>query len=101
MVTGLVGAVFADASSLCSVTDEALRWGEDVTISWDQVRAWRLQRQFLDPRGSADAVDVISRLCGVQAQVTSSAGLAVRLRQTTPKGRSRTASPTGPWSRPG
>lgn len=56
-----------------------------MTISWDQVRAWRLQRQFLEPRGSADAVDVISRLCGVQAQVKSSADLAVRLRQVTPK----------------
>ncbi|MGQ0773746.1 MAG: hypothetical protein ACT4NY_04900 [Pseudonocardiales bacterium] len=56
-----------------------------MTISWDQVRAWRLRRQFLDPRASADAVDVVSRLCGVQAQVTSSAELAVRLRQAEPK----------------
>jgi Winged helix DNA-binding domain len=58
-----------------------------VTITWDQARAWRLQRQFLDPRGSADAVDVISRLCGVQTQIKSWADLAVLLRQTEPKAR--------------
>jgi hypothetical protein len=54
-------------------------------ISWEQAHAWRLQRQLLDPRGSADAVHVIGRLCGVQAQVSSSAELAVRVRQATPE----------------
>jgi hypothetical protein len=54
-------------------------------VSGEQVHAWRLRRQFLDPRGSADAVKVIGRLCGVQAQVASSAELAVRIRQATPE----------------
>jgi hypothetical protein len=54
-------------------------------VSWEQVHAWRLRRQFLDPRGSADAVKVIGRLCGVQAQVASPAELAVRIRQATPE----------------
>jgi len=39
----------------------------------------------LEPRGDADAVDIIGRLCGVQAQVSSSAELAVRLRQAQPE----------------
>jgi len=54
-------------------------------VTSDQVHAWRLRRQFLEPRGHADAVGVISRLCGVQAQVASSAELAVRLRQAEPE----------------
>jgi hypothetical protein len=48
------------------------------------VHAWRLRRQLVDPRGSADAVDVVARLCGVQAQVASAAELAVTLRQAEP-----------------
>jgi hypothetical protein len=56
-----------------------------VKISWDQAHAWRLQRQFVDPRGNAEAVDIISRLCGVQAQVASSAELGVRIRQAEPE----------------
>lgn len=54
-------------------------------VSWDQAHAWRLRRQFVDPRGNADAVHIISRLCGVQAQVASSAELAVRIRQDKPE----------------
>ena len=53
-------------------------------VGWDQVHAWRLRRQLVDPRGNSDAVDVVTRLCGVQAQVASSAKLAVKLRQTKP-----------------
>jgi hypothetical protein len=64
---------------------EARSEGENVKVSWDQVHAWRLRRQFLDPLGDADAVDVIGRLCGVQAQVASSAELAVRIRQAEPE----------------
>jgi hypothetical protein len=56
-----------------------------VKVSWDQVHAWRLRRQFVDPRGNADAVHIVSRLCGVQAQVASSAELAVRMRQAKPE----------------
>lgn len=52
----------------------------------NQVHAWRLRRQFVDPRTDADAVGVIGRICGVQAQVASAAELAVRLRQSSPDG---------------
>jgi len=55
-----------------------------VKVSWDQAHAWRMRRQFVDPRGNADAVHIIGRLCGVQAQVASSAELAVRVRQAKP-----------------
>lgn len=53
-------------------------------VSRDQVHAWRLRRQFVEPRGEEDVVEIVGRLCGVQAQVTSSAELAVRLRQADP-----------------
>lgn len=52
-------------------------------VSWDQVFAWRMRRQFVDPRGEVDAAAVARRLCGVQAQVTSSAETAVALRRST------------------
>lgn len=51
-------------------------------VSWDQVFAWRMGRQFVDPRGGADAVAVVGRLAGVQTQVTSAAETAVALRTT-------------------
>ena len=54
-------------------------------LTWDGVLAWRLRRQFLDPVGSASAVEVVSRLCGVHAQVSSAAELAVAVRQTDPR----------------
>lgn len=40
-----------------------------------------MRRQLLDPRGEAEAVEVVRRLCGVQAQVPAAAALAVRVRQ--------------------
>ncbi|WP_017582738.1 winged helix DNA-binding domain-containing protein [Nocardiopsis valliformis] len=53
-------------------------------ITWEQVLAWRLQRQFVVPRGDATASEIIGRLCGVQAQVASSAESAVGNRQNNP-----------------
>lgn len=67
-----------------------------VRVSWDQVFAWRMQRQFLRADGGrvighgdevdavdvADVVDVVRRLAGVQAQVASSARAAVAVRRT-------------------
>ncbi|HEX6656278.1 MAG TPA: crosslink repair DNA glycosylase YcaQ family protein, partial [Candidatus Limnocylindria bacterium] len=50
-------------------------------VSWQQALAWRMRRHFLDPLGKAPIGEVVSRLCGVQAQVASSAELAIRLRQ--------------------
>ena len=50
-------------------------------ISWPQALAWRMRRQLLDPVGDLSVAEVVGRLCGVQAQVASSAELAVRLRR--------------------
>ncbi|MFF8725793.1 winged helix DNA-binding domain-containing protein [Streptomyces sp. NPDC015171] len=52
-------------------------------VSWNQVLAWRLRRQYLEPLTDPDPVEVVGRLCGVQAQVTSSAELAIALRRAT------------------
>ncbi|WP_018350249.1 winged helix DNA-binding domain-containing protein [Longispora albida] len=54
-------------------------------ITWDQVFAWRLGRQFLDRRAAVTAVQVTERLCGVQAQVASLAAEAVAVRQARPE----------------
>src|SRR5438093_9163112 len=40
-----------------------------------------MRRQLLDPLGTSSAPEVVRRLCGVQAQVASSAELAVRVRR--------------------
>src|SRR2546427_5302879 len=50
-------------------------------LSWPQVLAWRMRRQLLDPIGTPSVPDVVRRLCGVQAQVASSAELAIRVRR--------------------
>lgn len=44
-----------------------------------------MRRQFLDRPDGAATVAVVSRLCGVQAQVASSAELAVAARQPNPR----------------
>ena len=51
-------------------------------LTWPHVLAWRMRRQMLDPVGNASVAEVVRRLCGVQAQVASSAELAVRVRRT-------------------
>ena len=53
-------------------------------ITWAQALTWRLRRQLLQPPGGCDAVDVVRRLCGVQAQVPSAARLAVAVRMPVP-----------------
>src|SRR3954451_21740763 len=50
-------------------------------VTWPQALAWRMERQYLEPLSTGTAVDVARRLCGVQAQVASSAELAIRARQ--------------------
>jgi hypothetical protein len=50
-------------------------------VTWQQALAWRMQRHFLDPVGRPSVPQVVARLCGVQAQVASSAELAVRVRR--------------------
>jgi hypothetical protein len=49
-------------------------------ITWPQALAWRLRRHELDPSGHLPAPEVVRRLSGVQAQVASSAELAIRVR---------------------
>ncbi len=53
-------------------------------VRWEQVFAWRMRRQCLDPRTTRSASDIVGRLCGVQAQVWSAAELAVAVRQSAP-----------------
>ncbi len=53
--------------------------------SWAQALAWRLRRQLLDPIGAVGVTDVVRRLGGVQAQVASSADLAICLRRARPE----------------
>lgn len=55
------------------------------SVRWPQALAWRMRRQFLDPPADVSAVDVVRRLAGVQAQVASSAQLAVAVRQDAPR----------------
>jgi winged helix DNA-binding protein len=54
-----------------------------VRITWSQALAWRMRRHLLDPVGTESVPGVVRRLCGVQAQVASSAELAVRVRRRT------------------
>jgi hypothetical protein len=55
-----------------------------VKVSWGQVFAWRMRRQYLDPRTKRSAAEIVGRLCGVQAQVWSAAETAVAVRQAAP-----------------
>jgi Winged helix DNA-binding domain len=50
-------------------------------VTWAQALAFRMERHLLDPVGSRPVPEVVGRLCGVQAQVASSAELAVRVRR--------------------
>jgi Winged helix DNA-binding domain len=51
-------------------------------ITRRQALAWRMRRHLLDPVGTQPVAGVVRRLCGVQAQVASSAELAIRVRRT-------------------
>jgi hypothetical protein len=52
-----------------------------VRVTWQQALAFRMRRHLLDPIGTLPVAGVVRRLCGVQAQVASSAELAVRVRR--------------------
>ena len=56
-----------------------------VSVTREQVLAWRMKRQHLAKPGNASAVELARVLCGVQAQVQSSAEQAVAVRQAHPK----------------
>ncbi|TYB38830.1 winged helix DNA-binding domain-containing protein [Actinomadura chibensis] len=55
------------------------------SVTWAQVLAWRMRRQFIERPGDVTAVQIARRLAGVQAQVASAAELAVAVRRTTPE----------------
>jgi hypothetical protein len=57
----------------------------DVKVTWQQVRRWRLHRQLVVEPAS-DAVAAVQRLCGLHAQVTSSAVLIAGIRTAGPAG---------------
>lgn len=50
-------------------------------LTWERVLAWRMRRQFLADQDGPDAVTVVRRLAGVQAQVPSSAAASVAVRR--------------------
>jgi hypothetical protein len=56
-----------------------------VKLTLGQVLAWRMKRHHLTTPGSASAVELARVLCGVQAQVPSSALQAVAVRQAAPE----------------
>lgn len=64
----------------------------------DRVHAWRMERQLLGHAKATDPAEVARRLIGVQAQVTSSAALAIALRSKTPR-RSGTTAPVDATAR--
>jgi hypothetical protein len=55
-----------------------------IRVRWDQVLAWRMTRQHLDPPDGLGAVEITRRLCGIQAQVPAAAALAIAVRQPAP-----------------
>ncbi len=56
------------------------------SITWDQALAWRMRRHFLAASAASTSVSaVVDRLSGVQAQVASSADLAIRVRLEDPE----------------
>ena len=50
-------------------------------VTWAQALAWRMRRQLLDPIARIPVDGVVRRLGAVQAQVASSAELAIRVRR--------------------
>ncbi|HWH01539.1 MAG TPA: crosslink repair DNA glycosylase YcaQ family protein [Pilimelia sp.] len=54
-------------------------------LTADRVLAWRMRRQLLHRPPDTDAVAVVRRLCGVQAQVASCAEDAVAARSARPR----------------
>ena len=58
-----------------------------ITIPAAKVHAWRMQRQLLGRTKAGTPAEVARTLVGVQAQVTSSAALAIALRSKPARGR--------------
>ncbi|MFB7874310.1 winged helix DNA-binding domain-containing protein [Nocardia sp. NPDC056064] len=53
-------------------------------VGWDQVFAWRMNRQFLTTPTDAGPVAIAERLAGLQAQVASAAETAAAVRSSEP-----------------
>jgi hypothetical protein len=52
-------------------------WQPTTELTWQQVRAWRLQRHRLDERATEkDLIQVVGGICGLHAQLMSSAELS-------------------------
>ena len=54
----------------------------EVSVTWGQALAWRMERHLLDPVGSESVADVVRRLGAVLSMDESLAELAVRTRRT-------------------
>lgn len=67
------------ASTMVRLTEAVPRSGgiisnEMLRLTWPQAAAWRIWRHHLDERAPASSMlAVVSRLCGLHAQVMSSA----------------------------
>jgi hypothetical protein len=55
----------------------------EVSVTWAQALAWRMERQLLDPVGTESVAGVVRRLGAVLSMDESLAELAVRTRRTT------------------
>jgi hypothetical protein len=55
----------------------------EVSVTWSQALAWRLDQQLLDPVGSESVAEVVRRLGAVLSMDESLAELAVRTRRST------------------
>ena len=54
----------------------------EVSVTWAQALAWRMERQLLDPVGTESVAGVVRRLGAVLSMDESLAELAVRTRRT-------------------
>ncbi|WP_432095114.1 winged helix DNA-binding domain-containing protein [Streptomyces sp. bgisy100] len=54
-------------------------------VTQEQVLAWRLRQQSLEPRTTSTVEQLVGRLAGVQAQVASAAELAIGTRRRAPR----------------
>ncbi len=85
MVWPLTIPYFAFAKTALAAVDRASLRPVTARVTWRQALAWRMSRQLLDPVSDRTVVEVVRRLCGVQAQVASSAELCVRVRRKSSK----------------
>jgi hypothetical protein len=70
----------------------------EVSVTWAQALAWRMERQLLDPVGTESVASVVRRLGAVLSMDESLAELAVWTRRTT--SRPSQLAKAGQWRRP-